>query len=351
MPLLSVFNNLIKFNLRGNKVATLLAANSMIKKHVNMLVKTSFVVICWVAMAGLGYGQPKKLTPKTKTETKKVVSNPANAKTLLWEISGKELKKPSYLFGTMHILCAEDAYLSDRMREIIKDVDVIYFELDMDNMSEMMGALQYLRMNDGMKISELLSKEDYAKVEEYFKKNNFPLPLAMMNRFKPYFVSSLIGEQMLSCQQKDGMEMQIMNESKKYEKEIKGLETTQFQASIFDSIPYEKQAKDLVTYIDSIESYKKVMLEMVEVYRQQDLEKMDSLMHKSDPGMEEYMDLLLYNRNALWVDHMPNIMFNRSVLFAVGAGHLPGERGVINLLRQKGYTVKPLENNPAAVSQ
>ena len=316
-----------------------------------MLVKTSLVAICWVAMAGLGYGQPKKTNSKTKPETKKPAAKPENANTLLWEISGNGLKKPSYLFGTMHILCADDAHLSENLKNIIKSTDLIYFELDMDDMQEMMGALQYLRMNDGQKISELLTKEEYAKVENYFKDNNFPMPLSLMNRFKPYFVSSLIGEQMLTCQQKNGMEMQIMNESKKYKKEIKGLESTRFQASIFDSIPYAKQAKDLVNYIDSIDTYKQVMLEMVDVYRQQDLARMDSLMHKSDPGMEEYMDILLYDRNRRWAHHMPDMMYGQSVLFAVGAGHLPGEAGVINLLREKGYKVSPLSNNAAAVSQ
>jgi uncharacterized protein len=316
-----------------------------------MLVKTSFMVICWVAMAGLGYGQPKKTNSNSKPETRKPAAKPGNANTLLWEISGNGLKKPSYLFGTMHILCADDARLSENLKAIIKKTDLIYFELDMDDMQEMMGALQYLRMNDGQKISELLTKDEFAKVENYFKQNNFPMPLSMMNRFKPYFVSSLIGEQMLTCEQKNGMEMQIMNESKQYKKEIKGLESTRFQASIFDSIPYEKQAKDLVNYIDSIDNYKKVMLEMVDVYRQQDLARMDSLMHKSDPGMEEYMDILLYDRNRRWAHHMPDIMFGQSVLFAVGAGHLPGEAGVINLLREKGYKVSPLSNNPAAVSQ
>jgi uncharacterized protein YbaP (TraB family) len=316
-----------------------------------MLVKTSFVMICWVAMAGLGYGQPKKNNSRSKAESGKPAPVQENSNTLLWEISGNGLKQPSYLFGTMHILCAEDAQLSERLKGIIAHTDLIYFELDMDNMQEMMGALQYLRMNDGQKISELLTKEEYAKVENYFKENNFPMPLSMMNRFKPYFVSSLIGEQMLTCQQKNGMEMQIMSESKKYKKEIKGLESTQFQASIFDSIPYEKQAKDLVNYIDSIDNYKKVMLEMVDVYRQQDLVRMDSLMHKSDPGMEEYMDILLYDRNRRWALDMPGYMNNKSVLFAVGAGHLPGEQGVINLLREKGYKLSPLPNNAAAVSQ
>jgi uncharacterized protein len=315
-----------------------------------MLVKTSFVVICWVAMAGLGYGQAKK-NSKSKTEARKTASKQDDANTLLWEISGNGLKQPSYLFGTMHILCAEDARLSERLKEIIRNSDQIYFELDMDDMQEMMGALQYLRMNDGQKISELLTKEEYARVETYFKEKNFPMPLSLMNRFKPYFVSSLIGEQMLTCEQKNGMEMQIMSESKKYKKEIKGLESTRFQASIFDSIPYEKQAKDLVNYIDSIDNYKKVMLEMVDVYRQQDLVRMDSLMHKSDPGMEEYMDILLYDRNRRWAQDMPGIMNSKSILFAVGAGHLPGDQGVINLLREKGYKVSPLANNAAAVSQ
>ena len=316
-----------------------------------MLVKTSFMLICWVAMAGLGYGQSKKSNSKNKSENRNQASKQENANTLLWEISGNGLKRPSYLFGTMHILCAEDAQLSENLKDIIKNSDQIYFELDMDDMQEMMGALSYLRMTDGQKISELLTPEEYKKVETYFKENKFPMPMSMMNRFKPYFISSLIGENMLTCEQKNGMEMQIMQESKKYKKDIKGLESTKFQASIFDSIPYAKQAKDLVNYIDSIDTYKKVMLEMVDVYRQQDLVRMDSLMHKSDPGMEEYMDILLFDRNRRWAQDMPKLMTGQTILFAVGAGHLPGDQGVINLLREKGYSVKPIANNPIAVSQ
>jgi uncharacterized protein YbaP (TraB family) len=308
-----------------------------------MFVKASCMVICWIAMAGLGYGQAKKTPPKMKaaagktTPVKKVTSN-----TLLWKISGKGLQKPSYLFGTMHILCAGDANLSDSMKAVIKNCDEIYFELDMDNMGEMMGAMKYLRMNDQKKISELLTKEEYERVEKYFNENG--LPLKMMDRFKPIVVSTLIGEQMMKCDKKNGMEEQIIAENKKYDKEIRGLESVQFQASIFDSIPYDKQAKDLVNYIDSIDSYRKVTLEMIDVYKKQDLKRMDSLVHKSDPGMEQYMDILLYNRNRQWVQAMPGIMEKKTILFAVGAGHLPGNQGVIHLLKKEGYTVTPMKN-------
>lgn len=316
-----------------------------------MLPKKASMLFFCVALAITGFGQAggsgKKAGAPVPKSTYKHLDN-----TLLWKISGKGLKQPSYLYGTMHVLCAEDATVSDSLKFVIKNCDQIYFELDLDNFGELTGILKYVRMNDGTKLSELLTPEEYARVEAYFKKNN--LPLSMFSRVKPYFISSLIGEQMMSCDQNDGsqsflsqkngMEELIMRESKQYNKEIKGLETTEFQASIFDSIPYKKQAKDLVTYIDSIDSYRQVTKEMIDVYRKQDLEQMDSLMNKTDPGMEDYMDLLLYGRNRHWVAQMPDLMKEKSILFAVGAGHLPGEQGVINLLRQKGYKVTPMQN-------
>src|SRR6478609_2498162 len=177
---------------------------------------------------------------------------------LLWEISGNTLPQPSYLFGTMHIICADDAVLSDPLKAVIEKADKICFEIDLDDAGQLMNSLKFLRMNDGQKISELLSPGDYSRVKDYIDSHKFPLPFSMMNRFKPYFVSSLIGERMMDCPTTKGMELQIMAESGKYNKEIMGLETIEFQAAIFDSIPYEKQARELVTYIDSIESYKAV---------------------------------------------------------------------------------------------
>lgn len=298
------------------------------------------MAVCCLTLTGSSFCQ-NATTNKSKPAS---TAKPALENTLLWEISGKGLQKPSYLFGTMHILCAEDAVLSESMKDIIKKCDQIYFELDMDNQMEMLGAIQYLRMNDGLKLSDLLTKEEYARVEVYFKDHNITIPLTMLNRFKPMFISSMLSEQTMACPQKDGMETQIMKESKQYDKEIRGLETIQYQASIFDSIPYDKQAKDLINYVDSFENYKDITLQMVEVYRAQDLKRMDSLVQKSDPGMESYMDLLLYRRNRQWVEHMPSIMDHRSILFAVGAGHLSGQEGVINLLRKAGYKVKPMKN-------
>ncbi|MBO9201821.1 MULTISPECIES: TraB/GumN family protein [Niastella] len=272
--------------------------------------------------------------------------------TLLWKISGNGLKRPSYLYGTMHVLCAEDATVSDSLKFVIRNCDQVYFELDMDNFAETMGALKYIRMNNGTKLQELLTPQEYARVEAYFKQNS--LPLSMFSRFKPYFITSIIGEKMMDCSgkegessflsQKNGMEELIMREAKQYSKEIKGLETTEFQASIFDSIPYEKQAKDLVNYIDSIDSFKKETVELVQAYRDQNLDRLDSLGNSSDGMEKEFLELLLYGRNRRWVEKMQDLMKENILLFAVGAGHLPGDQGVINLLRKKGYKLTPMKN-------
>ncbi len=264
--------------------------------------------------------------------------------TLLWEVSGNGLKQPSYLFGTMHLMCAADTKLSDNLKTVIKESDQIYFEIDMDNFMEILGAMKYLKMNGNKKLQDLITEEEYKKVKDYFVKNPGMIPLDMMQYFKPYFISSLISEKSMACANDGGMEQSIMEESKQYKKEIKGLETVEFQASVFDSIPYELQAKELVKYLDSADKNNDNTKELIAVYKSQDLKKIQELTEKEEGGTSQFMDLLLYNRNADWVQKISNIIPGSKVLFAVGAAHLPGEKGLINLLRKKGYTLKPMDN-------
>jgi uncharacterized protein YbaP (TraB family) len=199
-------------------------------------------------------------------------------------------------------------------------------------------------MNDGKKLSDLLSTEEYQKVKSYFSKHVPMLPFGMAERFKPLLISSLIEEESMACKATNGMELMIMKEAHPHNKPIKGLETVEFQAGLFDSIPYENQAKDLVNYIDSMEEYKKMTLELAEVYKKQDLDQIDEISRKGDPAMNGYMDLLLYDRNRKWARALDSLLPRKALLVAVGAAHLPGKEGVINLLRKEGYTLTPIKN-------
>jgi uncharacterized protein YbaP (TraB family) len=299
----------------------------------------SFLLIAGFVIAGLGFidrrNAPNGVIPEQHDPT---------PHTLLWKISGNGLKKPSYLFGTMHILCAGDASLSDSLKGVIGRVDMVYFEIDLSDMSAMLTAMKYMQMKDNKKLSDLLSDKDYAKVKDYFAKHSSMLPFGMLERFKPLLISSLIEEESLACKSTDGMELMIMKEMRLNNKPVKGLETVAFQAGLFDSIPYDRQAKDLVNYVDSVEEYKKMTHDLASIYKEQDLDMIDSLSRKGDPGMNGYMDLLLYDRNRKWVGALDTLMAGKSLLVAVGAAHLPGDAGVINLLRKRGYTLTPVKN-------
>lgn len=316
-----------------------------------MRITKHLILLLSVTAYLLADAQDKKPVSRQKTASEKHVTGENANNSLLWEVSGKGLAAPSYLYGTIHMVCAEDTKMSEGLKNVIKKSKQVYFELDMDNMEEMMGVLRYARMNNGLKISDLVSPEDYQKIEEYFKNNKSVLPFGMMSRFKPYFITSVISEGIMDCKNKVSVEQMIMAEARQYDKEVNGLETMEFQASLFDSIPYEKQAQDLVTYVDSIDKFKDITMKMVEMYRNQDINNMDSLMEKSDPGMMQYMDILLYDRNKRWASQIPGQMFRMPTLFAVGAGHLGGPKGVIYLLKQQGFTVKPLDNTKYAIEK
>lgn len=274
-------------------------------------------------------------------------SSPDDTNTLLWRISGKNLSKPSYVFGTMHMICANDIELSDSLTKAIQTSDKVYLELDMDDMWQMMSAMMHMTMKGDTTLSDLLSPDDYKKVKNYFKENSGLIPFSMMERYKPLLVESMIMEQAKPCDNMIVIEQLVMNEAKKSGKEIKGLETFEYQLAIFDKIPYKLQAQQLVQMVDEAKkgggAEEGELKVLTDAYRKQELNKMDELT-KADPSIGEFTDILLYDRNANWSKNLQEMMPGNSLVIAVGAGHLPGVKGVLNLLRQAGYTVEPVKN-------
>lgn len=267
--------------------------------------------------------------------------------TLLWRISGNNLSKPSYLFGTIHLLCANDIELSETLKSAIKETDKVYLELDMDNLFEMMQAVQKMKMRNDTTLSDLLSESDYKKVKAFFTSKSSLIPFPILETYKPMLAASMIMQTSTDCDNAISMEQIIMQQAKQDRKEIKGMETMTYQLSIFDSIPYEVQAKQLLAFItenDTEDKASKEYDEMASAYRNQELHKLEQLINKEELGIGNFADLLLYNRNKNWVVIMGKIFSTNSAVIAVGAGHLPGEKGVINLLRKAGYKVDPMEN-------
>jgi uncharacterized protein YbaP (TraB family) len=269
--------------------------------------------------------------------------------TLLWRISGKNLSRPSYLFGTIHMLCADDIELSDSLKAAISKCDKVYLEIDMDNLFELMGAMQKMKMRNDTTLADLLSPKEYETVKAFFKKQNSMLPFSILETYKPMLAASTLMQSSLDCDNEVAMEQLVMREAKQNGKGIKGLESMAYQISIFDSIPYKIQAKQLLSYVQNYgkdSSDDKEFQELTNAYRNQELSKLEELTKKEDMGigMDNFTNLLLYNRNTNWTKKLGDLLPQNSLVIAVGAGHLPGQKGVINLLRKAGYKVEPVEN-------
>jgi uncharacterized protein len=278
---------------------------------------------------------------KAQTQTNLIKNK--NDNTLLWRVSGNGMKNPSYLFGTFHLLCKDDIHFSEQLKKAIQRSNTIYMEMDMDDPSTMLSGMLYMNMKDGKKLEDLYSAEEYERLESYFS-DTLKMPLMLLQKAKPYFLVALLYPRMMNCETPAGVEEELMKIAKDSKKEIKGLETMQFQASVFDKIPYEWQAKELLKSIDSFSVYKDEFDTMLAMYKKQQLDSMESMIDKSEFGADKYGDLLLTDRNKNWVKQLRVIMKNESVFVAVGAGHLVGNTGLINLLKKIGYKVEPLQN-------
>ncbi len=262
---------------------------------------------------------------------------------LLWEVSGKGLKKSSYIFGTFHLMCRDDIHFSEQLKTAIANSGLMYMEMDMDDPALMLSGLLMMNMKDGKKLQDLYTREEYEKVTSFFK-DTLKMPISFLERTKPFFLAAMLYPKMMPCKTFTGVEEELMKVAKQQKKEIKGLETMEFQSSVFDSIPYEEQAKDLLKSIDSIAAYQHYFDSMITVYKSQRLGDIENLFKDSDFGMEAHQDILLNNRNKNWVAQLKILMDTESLFVAVGAGHLVGKEGLISLLRKEGYTLTPVMN-------
>ena len=267
----------------------------------------------------------------------------ADDNTLLWEISGNGLAAPSYLFGTFHLLCKEDIRFSNSLKQAVANASEIYLEMDMDDPATLFGGLMLMNMKGNKKLKDLYAEDEYKRVVDYFK-DSLQTSIGLFQNMKPYFLVAMLYPKMMPCKSISGVDDEIMKLAKENKKEIKGLETMAFQASIFDSIPYETQAKELLKAIDSMDRSRVYFDSMVVAYKNQRMNELEILLTNDEFGMEDNQDILLDNRNKNWVEQLKLIMKKEPVFTAVGTGHLIGKKGLIALLRKEGYTVRPLEN-------
>ena len=269
-----------------------------------------------------------------------VQAQPALQKTLLWQITGPGISKPSYLYGTIHLMCADEIKVSDTLRARFYSTQKLFLEVNLDDPSVMVKTMQQMQMKGDTTLMQLLPASTYDSLMTQFK-NLTGMSLSMMNKMKPELVESLIYPSLLGCESTGAWEQKFEQLAKVNNMEISGLEDVEDQLKIFDEIPYTDQAKELAETLNNIDSTKQNFNQLLSLYKQKDLDALCKMLNEDD-ALSQYDDLLLNNRNKKWIPEIIQQAKLQPAFFAVGAGHLGNDNGLINLLKQQGYTVLPV---------
>ncbi len=278
----------------------------------------------------------------------------ANAQ-LLWKISGNGLEKPSYILGTHHLapLSIKDCIM--HLPQAMNETTQVFGEVvmsDMTSPSTLQEMQQQMMMPTDTTMQSLFTTEEFAQVNNVVKEV-FNVELSMLAQLKPSAISQQLSvmlylKEIPGYNPQEQLDTYFQQQAVANGKKVGGLESIQSQIDVlFNQQPLKRQATLLHCAATHIERDIEQVKELTAAYMNQDIEKLHNIMQQRhndscDP-MPGEMEALLDNRNKAWAAKMPTIMNEAPTLFVVGAGHLPGEHGVLTLLKNTGFTIEPMK--------
>ena len=316
--------------------------------------RISFIIALLCAISTTLSAQEKTTQDSTK------LAPLGTYKGLLWEISGNGIKSPSYLYGTMHVSKKVAFHLSDTFFVALKSADIVALETNPENwMKELFGSDLFKDMmmsfdNSNINsISDLYGQAFYIQenTEDVYKKalrdkNN--VANHMLFRFNHFSGSA-------DYEENTYLDMFIFQIAKRYKKKVTSLEDLQKAVEFMIRSRLEKDEDDEeeedTPYYDWRESGKSMNELMEESYRKGDLNTLDSLSRFAGNQSKMFHKFMIIERNKIMAESIDSLMRKGLVAFnGIGAAHLPGEEGVIELLRQKGYTLRPISSHTSKIA-
>lgn len=260
---------------------------------------------------------------------------------LLWEIS-KPGMNSSYLFGTVHSEDPGVLQLAPPVKQAFDRSDPVILEIMMD-MDAMIYSSMAMLLTDGRTLSDLIGAALFEKTAQAIQ--NRGIPEIVLERMKPWAAAVTLS--MPPPETGMMLDLLLFQQAQEAGKQLHGLETIQEQLAVFDSMPESDQIRLLRDAVDNQDKIDRMNAEIVALYKRRDLAGMLALneryMKEGDPGVSRDLEQrLIIDRNRLMAERMQPYLKAGSAFVAVGALHLPGDQGLLNLLDRRGYTVKPV---------
>ena len=269
---------------------------------------------------------------------------------ILYKVESKSDKAPSYIFGSHHLSPISVVEESGVM-EYFNQTDQVVGEIDLtiDPIKLSLALQPYMMAPADSTLSVLLKGENLDSLNAQFVKWA-PTPgmqLQMLEPLKPMAVTTMIAagmsqEVMPGFDPTQQLDSYFFQTAQKEGKKIQALETPEYQGEIlFNMTPLTVQAETLVEMLKEPEESLAAAAKLAQAYKERNLDAMLEL-SKEDERHPEFMENILFKRNAEWMNKLPQIIEGDSSFIVVGALHLAGPKGIIQKLKDQGYVITPI---------
>lgn len=252
---------------------------------------------------------------------------------LLYKISGNGLKKPSYLLGTMHMICAKDFGIPNKVTSALRKCATYFMEVNLGSAEEM--HLMEEQQSEAMDIAQDLSPEQKDALNERMIEH-FGVSLESGGNIPPIALINKMTMEAMGCDEISVAEIELMQFARNQGLETAGLETASEQIEIAKKV---FTGEEMLWQLNVADDYKATFSQMVDAYHSENLQHLAALV--TDPKMmsKRAYRILVVNRNKRWAKKIPKLILEKNAFIAVGAGHLPGEIGLLKLLNDQGFAV------------
>ena len=262
---------------------------------------------------------------------------------VLWTVEGQ--RNTLYLLGSIHVLRPGDGGLPLAAERAYDDAEQLVMEIDLDaaaaDPSAMLATMQQAALLPEGKTLRGVLGADYESIQE--RAGESGLDLAMLDRFAPWFVATLLLQMELAKRgfaPELGIEARLASRAIGDGKPIQGLETAEQQFAVLGGMPLAEQKRFLLMTLEESTQLDAQVDELVGAWQAGDTDALARMLSDEFDDFPELYRPLTEDRNRVWVEQLDDLLDDRDdYLVVVGALHLVGRNSVVDLLRQRGYTV------------
>ena len=259
-------------------------------------------------------------------------------KSLLWELRQEGVDQPSFIYGTIHIQRAEVFAFDSLIYRILDTVSAFAMEVNMDELNPFAAAKMMMMEKP---LDELISPEKYKALDSIFIAKTGQ-GIGMMKTTKPFFLMAMLMKDEMGGEMEEPLDLHFFSYSKAKNKKLIGVEKFEEQMAAVDQLTIEEQVDIILDGAKDTSSTFNKFDELMNTYLEQDLEEMIEL-SQDTTYPPKFNKAFITDRNIHMAERIPGIAKDQPTFIAIGAAHLGGPQGVLALLREKGYSVKPIK--------